>query len=648
MAVPQKYRSIGDFHEYYSGARVAPYLTIFIGGNHEASNHMFELHYGGWAAPNIYYLGAANVIRCGPFRIAGMSGIYKNYDYPKPHFERLPYNHDAVRSIYHVREIDVRKLLQVRTQVDIGLSHDWPQGVEWTGDYQRLFTKKPGFIEDANSGRLGNVAAKQVLDRLRPAAWFSAHLHCKYAASIEHGEYIAPTATAQHRPMAPGQFLPQRAYKQGDSDISAKQDTNEAEKQAPPSEISPEQQAFNENQAFMGNLNDEAKISAWNNFHSVAAKREQEDHAKHMEKASEYHRQVEEGTIKPGSNVNYEVTWKKVVTDDSLGREVQEVVKTGFGDENKQNVEDDPTAQVKNADEIDIDLDSGSEASQKGNPEEQQKAPMETQTEPEPELKPESQANPAPEAEGGNSHAQTRDDADVPDELRDELPESFRKAKKAKITPVIDPMLPAGITNTKTDFLALDKCEGRRDFLQLLELHAVSESDGAEIERPYKLTYDKEWLAITRVLSEDFVVGDSSAFVPKNKGDGGYKSEILAAEEWIEEYVVKPGKMEVPENFTITAPVYDPSVPISTEEQPPEYLNPQTAEFCKLIGIENKFEMSDEQRQAQLDAISRFNAQSPESRPGRGGRGYFGRWGRGQGRGGRGRGGRGGRGRGQF
>ena len=29
--------------QYYTGERVAPVLTIFIGGNHEASNHLWEL-----------------------------------------------------------------------------------------------------------------------------------------------------------------------------------------------------------------------------------------------------------------------------------------------------------------------------------------------------------------------------------------------------------------------------------------------------------------------------------------------------------------------------------------------------------------------------------------------------------------------------
>jgi len=186
MAVPVKYREIGDFYEYYSGTRSAPYLTIFVGGNHEASNHLWELHYGGWVAPNIYYLGAANVIRLGPLRIAGLSGIWKGYNYKKPHYERLPYNQDDVRSIYHVRELDTRKLLQVRTQVDVGMSHDWPRGVEWKGDFKTLFRKKDLFEADAREGNLGSVAAQLVMERLRPPYWFSAHLHIKYAALVHH------------------------------------------------------------------------------------------------------------------------------------------------------------------------------------------------------------------------------------------------------------------------------------------------------------------------------------------------------------------------------------------------------------------------------------------------------------------------------
>ncbi|KAL9127692.1 MAG: hypothetical protein Q9217_003491 [Psora testacea] len=186
MSVPQKFRAIGDFHEYYSGVRTAPVLTLFVGGNHEASSHLHELFYGGWVAPKIYYLGAANIIRFGGLRIAGLSGIWKGYNYNKPHFEKLPYSADEVKSIYHVRELDVRKLLLVRQQVDIGISHDWPRGIEWQGDYKTLFKKKDLFEADARAGILGSSAAKYVMDRLRPRHWFSAHLHCKFAAVVDY------------------------------------------------------------------------------------------------------------------------------------------------------------------------------------------------------------------------------------------------------------------------------------------------------------------------------------------------------------------------------------------------------------------------------------------------------------------------------
>ena len=183
---------MGDFHEYYSGKRTAPYLTIFVGGNHEASSHLQELHYGGWVAPRIYYMGAANVIRIGDLRIAGLSGIWKGYHYNKPHHERLPYTADEVKSLYHVRESDVRKLLLLKSQVDIGISHDWPRGIEWKGDHRALFRRKDHLESDAKAGMLGNVAANYVMQRLRPPHWFAAHLHCKYAAIETYGTDAPP------------------------------------------------------------------------------------------------------------------------------------------------------------------------------------------------------------------------------------------------------------------------------------------------------------------------------------------------------------------------------------------------------------------------------------------------------------------------
>lgn len=188
MSVPRKYRQLGDFHLYYSGKKRAPVLTLVIGGNHEASNYFSELQYGGWLAPNIYYLGAANVLRYGPLRIAGLSGIFHRGHYDKPHHESLPYDRDEVRSVYHVRRCDISKLLEVRSAVDIGLSHDWPRRVEYHGDCENLFAERPHFLKSARTDNLGSEPAEQVLNHLRPRFWFSGHMHIKFRAKIEHND----------------------------------------------------------------------------------------------------------------------------------------------------------------------------------------------------------------------------------------------------------------------------------------------------------------------------------------------------------------------------------------------------------------------------------------------------------------------------
>ncbi|EHH51642.1 hypothetical protein EGM_11063 [Macaca fascicularis] len=134
MAVPPKYRHMQTFYRYYSGEKKAPVLTLFIGGNHEASNHLQELPYGGWVAPNIYYLGLAGVVKYRGVRIGGISGIFKSHDYRK----------------------------------------------------------------EVENNTLGSPAASELLEHLKPTYWFSAHLHVKFAALMQH-----QILEIEHDPSAP-------------------------------------------------------------------------------------------------------------------------------------------------------------------------------------------------------------------------------------------------------------------------------------------------------------------------------------------------------------------------------------------------------------------------------------------------------------
>lgn len=60
------------------------------------------------------YMGAAGVVNFGGARIAGLTGIYKSHDYTCGHFEMPPYDNRTVRSAYHVRDLEVYRLMKVR------------------------------------------------------------------------------------------------------------------------------------------------------------------------------------------------------------------------------------------------------------------------------------------------------------------------------------------------------------------------------------------------------------------------------------------------------------------------------------------------------------------------------------------------------
>ncbi|CAN7992668.1 unnamed protein product [Ixodes hexagonus] len=186
MAVPKKYQEMKDFHKYYSGEKRAPLLTIVIGGNHEASNYLAELAYGGWLCENIYYMGYAGVVNVNGVRIAGISGIYKGHDYMKGHFEVPPYNESTKRSVYHLRNVEIFRLKQLREPLDIVVSHDWPRGVYNHGDKEGLLRRKKFFRAEVETNRLGCRPTEELLEQLKPRFWFAAHLHCKFAALVQH------------------------------------------------------------------------------------------------------------------------------------------------------------------------------------------------------------------------------------------------------------------------------------------------------------------------------------------------------------------------------------------------------------------------------------------------------------------------------
>ena len=396
----------------------------------------------------------------------------------------------------------MRKLLLIRRQVDIGISHDWPRGVEWMGNWKALFAKKDLFEADARAGTLGSSAVKYVLDRLRPPHWFAAHLHCKFSATIRH--HSNTDATDNPPPIGPSE--PGVANRLG-----------------------------------------------------------------------------------PASNAKVDLTELQMTRQKSI--------------------------MPHNQDEIEIDLDLEGDADNA----DVQNTPAGAET-----------ANPI--------HTLAREiPTTVPDDIRAQLPSSFSRP-----VPLVVPLpAPRAITNTMTSFLALDKCLPHRKFLQVLEIEPISIHNPPATSHPYTLCYDREWLAITRIFASELVLGDPSSRVPQDRGEKHYQALIDTEELWVERNLVESGKMTIPENFERTAPVYDPEVGIGTKEQPLEYTNPQTAQFCDLVGIPNSFDISEDERARRRiigprpdtpgSGAGRGSGRRGGGRDTRGSRGGR-RWGRGSGR----------------
>ena len=185
IAMPDKYKKMGEFRDYVSGVKKAHCPTVFVGGNHEASNILQSLYYGGYVAPDIYFMGYAGCINFRGLRIGGISGIYNHRHYQMGHYEVPPYNADSLRSVYHIRELEVLRLSKLsRNRMDVMMSHDWPQGVWNYGNVEALLRKKSFLRDDMQSGRLGCAPLMTLMATTQPKFWFAAHLHCKFAAVV--------------------------------------------------------------------------------------------------------------------------------------------------------------------------------------------------------------------------------------------------------------------------------------------------------------------------------------------------------------------------------------------------------------------------------------------------------------------------------
>ncbi|VDQ11640.1 unnamed protein product [Trichobilharzia regenti] len=129
------------------------------------------------------------------------------------HYERPPYTEATKRSVYHLRNLEIFRLGQIRRRLDIVFSHDWPRGIYHYGNINQLTRRKPHFRSEIDSDILGSPPGEQLLCRLKPRYWFSAHLHCKFSAVVEHSD-SKPEKPRTTYFLALDKCLPNRHYLQ--------------------------------------------------------------------------------------------------------------------------------------------------------------------------------------------------------------------------------------------------------------------------------------------------------------------------------------------------------------------------------------------------------------------------------------------------
>lgn len=113
-----------------------------------------------------------------------------------------------------MRNIEVYKLKQLKQPVDIFLSHDWPRSIYHYGNKKQLLKTKSFFRQEVENNTLGSPAASELLEHLKPAYWFSAHLHVKFAALMQHQATDEEQAGKATKFLALDKCLPHRDFLQ--------------------------------------------------------------------------------------------------------------------------------------------------------------------------------------------------------------------------------------------------------------------------------------------------------------------------------------------------------------------------------------------------------------------------------------------------
>ncbi|KAG8906010.1 hypothetical protein FRC01_008169 [Tulasnella sp. 417] len=166
-------------------------------------------------------------------------------------------------------------------------------------------------------------------------------------------------------------------------------------------------------------------------------------------------------------------------------------------------------------------------------------------------------------------------------------PDVVDNEEQSKPVPRSSPSQPAPSTSqsrpgaSETEFLGLDQCLPKRDYLEIIDFPAPLTND------PPRLTFDVEWLGIVRATHQYFSRTKTQHPLPP---DNVLRLRIAENIRWVKENVGESKDITEIQAFATTSPGPDPAFVGDSYPQPISYTNPQTVAFCEMLGIPNEID----------------------------------------------------------
>ena len=178
LAVPSKYKKMGDFHKFYHGEKKFPWNVYFIGGNHEPYGFLDKFPEGGEICPNCFYLGRANKIKIYNIYISGLSGIFNENKFllPHPPVEQIIRIRNKDYTYYNKN--DLEKLINLG-KTDILIIHDWPEGI--VNNSEKYYYK----LRNIGYNITGDRNLRELVEKLQPQLVLCGHHHVRFENNLK-------------------------------------------------------------------------------------------------------------------------------------------------------------------------------------------------------------------------------------------------------------------------------------------------------------------------------------------------------------------------------------------------------------------------------------------------------------------------------